>query len=104
MIACVDGLTGFHQAIEAVFPQTKIQQCIIHQIRNTTKFVSYKDIRPLMANLKRVYTAPTEEAALSELDSFNEKWSGKCLKITKSWKDNWENLFTYFKYPEAVRR
>ena len=104
LIACVDGLTGFPQAIEAVFPQTEIQQCIIHQIRNTMKFVSYKDIRPLMADLKRVYAAPTEETALSELDSFDERWSGKYPKIAKSWKDNWANLSTYFKYPEAVRR
>ena len=104
LIACVDGLTGFPQAIEAVFPQSEIQQCIIHQIRNTTKFVSDKEIKPLMADLKRVYAAPTEEIALSELDSFDEKWSGKYPKIAKSWKDNWANLSTYFKYPEAVRR
>ena len=104
LIACVDGLTGFPQAIEAVFPQTEIQQCIIHQIRNTTKFVSYKELKPLMADLKRVYAAPTEEIALAELDSFDDKWSGKYPKIAKSWKDNWTNLSTYFKYPEAVRR
>ena len=84
--------------------QTEIQQCIIHQIRNTTKFVSYKEIKPLMADLKRVYAAPTEEIALAELDSFDDKWSGKYPKIAKSWKDNWTNLSTYFKYPEAVRR
>ena len=68
LITCVDGLTGFPQAIEAVFPKTEIQQCIIHQIRNTTKFVSYKDIKLLMSDLKRVYAAPTEDIALSELD------------------------------------
>ena len=104
LIACVDGLTGFPQAIEAVFPDTEIQQCIIHPIRNTTKFVSYKELKPLMADLKRVYAAPTEEIALAELDRFDEKWSGKYPKIAKSWKDNWANLSTYFKYPEAVRR
>ena len=104
LIACVDGLTGFPQAIEAVFPDTEIQQCIIHQIRNTTKFVSYKELKPLMADLKRIYAAPTEEIALAELDSFDETWSGKYPKIAKSWKDNWANLSTYFKYPEAVRR
>ena len=104
LIACVDGLTGFPQAIEAVFPQTEIQQCIIHQIRNTTKYVSYKEIKSLMADLKRVYAAATEEIALAELDSFDEKWSGKYPKIAKSWRDNWANLSTYFKYPEAVRR
>jgi len=104
LIACVDGLSGFPQAIEAVFPETEIQQCIIHQIRNTTKFVSYKDIKPLMADLKRVYAAPTEAVALGELDLFDEKWGGRYPKIAKSWKDNWANLSTYFKYPEAVRR
>lgn len=104
LIACVDGLSGFPQAIEAVFPETEIQQCIIHQIRNTTKFVSYKDIKPLMADLKRVYAAPTEAIALSELDLFDEKWGGRYPKIAKSWKDNWANLSSYFKYPEAVRR
>jgi putative transposase len=104
LIACVDGLTGFPQAIEAVFPKTEIQQCIIHQIRNTTKFVSYKDIKPLMVDLKRVYAAPTEDIAIDELDLFDGKWGGKYPKIAKSWKDNWANLSTYFKYPEAVRR
>lgn len=104
LIAYVDGLTGFPQAIEAVYPETEIQQCIIHQIRNTTKFVSYKEIKPLMADLKRVYGAPTEETAISELDSFEEKWGDKYPKIGKSWRENWVNLSTYFKYPEAVRR
>lgn len=104
LIACVDGLSGFPQAIEAVYPQAEIQQCIIHQIRNTTKFVSYKEIKPLMADLKKVYAAPTEEATWSALDSFGEKWDVKYPKITKSWRDNRANLSTYFKYPEAVRR
>ena len=104
LIACVDGLTGFPQAIEAVFPETEIQQCIIHQIRNTTKFVSYKDIKSLMADLKCVYTAATEEIALTELDAFEEKWQSKYPKIAKSWKDNWANLSAYFKYPDAIRK
>ena len=104
LIACADGLTGFPQAIEAVFPDTEIQQCIIHQLRNTTKFVSYKELKPLMADLKRVYAAPTEEIALAELDGFDVQWSGKYPKIAKSWEDNRANLSTYFKYLEAVRR
>ncbi len=74
LIACVDGLNGFPQAIEAVYPKTEIQQCIIHQIRNSTKFVSYKDIKKLMADLKLVYAAPTEETALNELELFKDKW------------------------------
>lgn len=84
LIACEDGLTGFPQAIEAVFPDTEIQQCIIHQIQNTTKFVSYKELKSLMTNLKRAYAAPAEETALAELGSFDEKWSGKYPKIAKS--------------------
>ena len=103
LIACVDGLTGFTNAIEAVYPKTEIQQCIIHQIRNTTKFVSYKDIKALMADLNKVYAAVDEQTALSELDKFDEKWSSKYPKIAISWRSNWANLSTYFKYQEAVR-
>lgn len=104
LIACVDGLAGFPQAIEAVYPQTEIQQCIIHQIRNSTRFVSYKDIKKLMADLKEVYAAPTEEIALDKLEQFSRKWDSKYPKIYKSWSCNWANLSTYFKYPEAIRR
>lgn len=104
LIACVDGLTGFPAAIEAVYPKTEIQQCIIHQIRNTTKFVSYKDIKALMADLKKVYAAVDEPTALSELENFDEKWSGKYPKIAISWRANWANLSTYFKYPQEVRK
>lgn len=104
LIACVDGLTSFPAAIEAVYPQTEIQQCIIHQIRNTTKFMSYKDIKALMAELKRVYAAVDEQTALAELDNFDEKWSSKSPKIAISWRSNWANLSTYFKYPQEVRK
>ena len=103
LIACVDGLTGFPAAIEAVYPQTEIQQCIIHQIRNTTKFVSYKDIKKLMADLKKVYAAVDEQTALTELDNFDEIWGSKYPKIAISWRNNWANLSTYFKYPQEVR-
>ena len=103
LIACVDGLTGFDNAIEAVYPKTEIQQCIIHQIRNTTRFVSYKDIKALMADLKRVYAAANEETALYELEAFGEKWNGKYPKIAQSWEANWPKLSTYFKYPQEVR-
>lgn len=104
LIACIDGLSGFPQAIEAVFPKTEVQHCVIHQIRNSTRFVSYKDVKVLMADLKRVYAAPTEEVALSALEDFENKWASKYPKISKSWKDNWATLSTYFKYPEPVRR
>lgn len=104
LIACVDGLIGFPEAIGTVFPQTEVQHCIIHQIRNSTKFVSYKDLKALMADLKRVYTAPTEETGLSELERFGDIWNGKYPKIYKSWIDHWATLSTYFKYPEPIRR
>lgn len=103
LIACVDGLTGFDNAIDAVYPKTEIQQCIIHQIRNTTRFVSYKDIKELMKDLKRVYGAIDEDTALYELDVFEEKWSGKYPKIAESWRTHWAKLATYFKYPKEVR-
>lgn len=103
LIACVDGLTGFTSAIEAVYPRTEIQQCIIHQIRNSTKYVSYKDLKPLMADLKKVYTAVDEQTAQYQLDIFEEKWGGKYPKIALSWRSNWANLSTYFKYPQEVR-
>lgn len=103
LIACVDGLTGFASAIEAVFPRTEVQQCVIHQIRNSTKFVSYKDIKALMADLKKVYAAVDEQTALYQLDAFDEKWGGKYPKIALSWRAGWANLSTYFKYPQEVR-
>ena len=104
LIACVDGLNGFPQAIEAVYPKTEIQQCIIHQIRNTTNYVSYKDLKKLMADLKMVYAAPDEAAALEELESFGKKWNSKYPKIYKSWSERWATLSTYFKYPNEVRK
>ncbi|MGL4970816.1 MAG: IS256 family transposase [Cetobacterium sp.] len=103
LIACVDGLTGFSNAIEAVYPQTQIQQCIIHQIRSSTQFVSYKDIKALIADLKLVYKAATEENALLNLELFDEKWGKKYPKIAISWKNNWHRLSTYFKYPQEIR-
>ena len=103
-IACTDNLTGFANAIEAVFPKTEIQNCIIHQLRNSTKYVSYKDIKALVADLKAVYGAVDESAAIDALDSFAEKWDGKYPKIAQSWRNTWPNLSTYFKYPEEVRR
>lgn len=103
LIACVDGLTGFPEAISAVYPKTEVQQCIIHQIRNSTKYVSYKDIKALMADLKKVYAAVDEETALYELEQFAAKWDSKYPKISASWKAHWPELSTYFKYPQSVR-
>ena len=104
LITCTDNLTGFSAAIEAVFPKAEIQNCIIHQLRNSSKYVSYKDLKALMADLKAVYTAADEPAALDALDVFSEHWDKKYPKISQSWQDNWVNLSTYFKFPQEVRR
>lgn len=101
-IACTDNLTGFSTtAIEAVFPKAEIQNCIVHQIRNSTRYVSYKDLKVLVADLKAVYAAVDEPSAL---DAFSERWDKKYPKISGSWRDNWPNLSTYFKYPQEIRR
>lgn len=104
LIVSTDNLSGFSQAIESVYPKTEIQKCIIHQIRNSTKFVSYRDIKELMKDLKTVYKASTEELALSNLDIFEEKWGKKYPMCVNSWKNNWAELATYFKYPEGIRK
>ena len=104
LIISVDGLTGFADAIHAVFPLTEIQRCIVHQIRYTTKFVSYKDIKSFMADLKDVYQATTEEAALEALDILEEKWGKKYSSSVASWKNNWSQISTYFKFPPEIRK
>lgn len=104
LIACRDNLSGFSSAIETVFPKTEQQLCVIHQIRNSTKYVSYKDIKPVMADLKLVYGAPTLEDAEYRLEEFRDRWDGKYPQILKSWDANWAELSTYFKYPQEVRR
>lgn len=103
-IACTDNLTGFDTAIHAVFPETEIQNCMIHQLRNSSKYVSYKDLKALMFDLKAVYAAVDEQAALDALETFAQNWDNKYPKIAKSWRVNWTNLSTYFKYPQEVRR
>ena len=103
-IACTDNLTGFSAAIEAVFPKTEIQNCIVHQIRNSTRYVSYKDLKALAADLKAVYAAVDEASALDALEVFAQHWDKKYPKISCSWRDNWPNLCTYFKYPQEIRR
>ena len=103
-IACTDNLTGFTTAINAVFPQTDVQNCIIHQLRNSGRYVSYKDIKQLMTDLKAVYAAADEQAALSALDDFEAVWGKKYPRIAASWRENWANLSTYFKFPQEVRR
>ena len=103
-IACTDNLTGFANAIEAVFPRADIQNCIIHQIRNSSKYVSYRDLKALMADLKQVYAAVDEPAAEEALNRFAERWDKKYPRISASWRENWPSLSTYFKFPEELRR
>jgi transposase-like protein len=104
LITCVDNLAGFSQAIAACYPETEIQKCIIHQIRNSTRYVSYKDLKKVTADLKPIYKAVTEEAALVELDRFEEEWGKKYPLIIRSWRNNWEELSTFFKYPPEIRK
>ena len=104
LIACRDNLSGFSSAIATVFPRTEQQLCIIHQIRNSTKYVSYKDLKAVMADLKLIYGAPSLDDAEYRLEEFREKWDKKYPQILKSWDANWAELSTYFKYPEEARR
>ncbi|ADV98079.1 putative transposase [Yersinia pestis biovar Medievalis str. Harbin 35] len=104
LIACVDGLKGFPDAINSVYPQTHIQLCIIHMVRNSLKYVSWKDYKAVTSGLKMVYQAPTEEAALMALDKFAEAWDDKHPQISKSWRTHWENLNTFFGYPPDIRK
>jgi transposase-like protein len=103
LIACCDNLTGFSEAISAVFPETLIQKCVIHQIRNSLKYISYKDVKAFMAGLKPVYKAPTEESAIYELDKLEEKWSKKYPIVIKQWRENWNELSTFFQFPQEIR-
>ena len=104
LIACVDGLKGFPEAINTVFPETEIQLCIIHVIRNTMKYISYKDMKAFMKSLKQVYNAPTEEAGLEQLKLLNETWGKKYFLALKIWNNHWIHISTFFKYPEEIRR
>jgi transposase-like protein len=104
LIASVDGLSGFVEAINVAYPKTQVQRCIIHQIRACTRYVSYKDIKPFTTALKPIYKAPTEETALAALDDFEAKWGGKYPLAVKSWRVNWNELSTMFKYPPEIRK
>jgi putative transposase len=104
LIACVDGLKGFPEAIEAVFPKTLVQICIVHQIRNSLNFVSYKDRKEVAADLKPIYTAATSEEALFQLELFAEKWDKKYPLISKSWRANWSRIEPMFQFPTEIRR
>jgi len=104
LIASVDGLTGFSEAIAVAYPKTEIQRCIIHQIRSSTRYISYKDVKAFTSALKPIYKAPTEEAALAALDELETAWGAKYPAAIKSWRTHWDELATMFKYPEQIRR
>lgn len=101
---CVDGLTGFREAIEAVYPKAGIQRCIIHQIRNSMKYVNYKDMKQFAVDLKTIYTSVTEEEAFEKLMAFKAKWGKKYPAAIKSWESNWDILSTFFAYPPGIRK
>lgn len=104
LIACVDGLTGFPDAILTVYPQAKVQLCIVHMVRNSLKYVSWKDYKAVTTDLKRIYQSLTESEARRELESFADKWDEKYPQISKSWQAHWPNLITLFDYPEEIRQ
>jgi len=104
LIACIDGLKGFPEAIESVFPNTRIQLCIVHMVRNSLRYVSYKDRKMVVADLKDIYQALTEEQAMDALKTFEQKWGTRYPMIAKSWYANWERLNTFFAYPQEIRR
>ncbi len=104
LIACVDGLKGFPDAISAVFPQTQIQLCIVHMVRNSMKYVPWKDYKSIANDLKRIYQSATEEDGLLALSQFEERWDEKYPQISKSWRHHWPNLSTLFRYPPDIRK
>jgi putative transposase len=104
LIACVDGLKGFPDAIKATYPKAKVQLCIVHMVRNSLKLVPWKDYKVVTADLKRIYQSVSEQEASLELDNFSEKWGVKYPQISKSWRSNWENLITIFDYPPDIRK
>jgi len=103
-IACVDGLKGFPEAINTAYPDTRVQLCIVHMVRNSLRFVSWKDRKAVAADLKKIYSSPTEAEAERELVHFGEIWDKKYGAISKSWHDNWPNLITLFDYPTEIRK
>ncbi|KOE76363.1 transposase [Vibrio parahaemolyticus] len=104
LIACVDGLKGFPDAINTAFPETQIQLCIVHMVRNSVKYVPWKDYKAVTADLKKIYQSATEDEALLALEQFSDRWDSKYPQISRSWAAHWDNLNTLFNYPEDIRR
>lgn len=103
-IAAVDGLNGFKDAIQPVFPKTKVQRCIIHQIRQSLKYITWKDKKAFTKDLKTIYKATTREEAEANLVRLSDTWSGKYVVAVRSWETNWEELATFFEFPKEIRR
>src|SRR5215471_15418689 len=104
LIACMDGLSGFPEAVRSIYPDTRVQLCIVHMVRNSTKFVSYKDLKKVCADLKAVYSANSESAGRDALEEFGKIWNGKYPMIYKSWEWHWDDLSEFYKYPPEIRR
>ena len=104
LIACVDGLKGFPDAIAVEYPETRIQLCLVHMVRNSLKYVSWKDYKGVTSDLKRIYQSSTEDQALAELDRLGQNWNHVYPQIAKSWKTHWANLRTIFEYPPEIRK
>ena len=104
LFVCVDGLTGFPEAIEATFPHATVQTCLVHQVRSSMRFVSYKDRKPLAADLRKIYTAVDAEHAADELTAFADKWDHRYPMISASWLEHWEQITPFLAYPADVRR
>ena len=104
LIACVDGLKGFPEAIEAVYPQTQVQLCIVHLVRHSLNFVSWKQRKDMAKDLKDIYGASTEDQARANLDSFSDKWDATHPKVSQSWRNNWQRIIPYFAYPPQIRK
>ncbi len=104
LIACVDGLSGFPDAIEAVYPKAQVQLCIVHMVRSSVRYVPYKEKKAVCADLKKIYGATTDEQATLELERFSERWDESYPNISKSWRKHWENIIPFFDYPEEIRK
>jgi putative transposase len=104
LIACVDGLKGFPEAIAVEYPYTRIQLCLVHMVRNSLRYVSWKDYKGVTTDLKRIYQSPTEDQALSELERFGQTWNALYPQIAKSWTTHWPNLRTIYEYPPEIRK
>ena len=103
-VFCVDGLSGFREAIGAAFPKAQIQRCIVHQIRSSTKYVNWKDMKEVMADLKKIYGAVNEDEAMNGLIEFKDKWAKNYPSCVRSWEENWDILTTFYAYPAEVRK